>query len=502
MSQGPLLALVATTRYLLLVDLHSKTVTPLENHRPEYYGISWFPGDANLVLSHSALDNAGLLGLADYALSEVGFLSHGAASTPGFLSAPHQILCAPDGKLICCNTGRNAVAVLDLAQPEAVHEVRLSAPRWDRLCATGSSGDHLNSLFLQDGKLYVLAHGHGKGSELATLHYPDLRVMERQPVKGRTGMHNVWVTDEGQKIGCDSEAAALADLDDGSTLWQSGAFAFTRGLAASDDVVVVGESARLGRDLRSASPGGLWLIDRKTWKTLDYVFLGPYGAVHEVRLLNLPDHAHHGHSFAGLAALQQRDLGRDIAAQKKADAELAWLHRGDWAGFRFVIGNAQRAADGALVAQPGNLCLMCEDDQAGNQVSKHADQTHTGPASRSLDFEYALNREDSHVSVVSYHGKGDDSDMRALLVQASGPATAHLTLWTHDGQGWATEDGSVGSLPLAGRITVHADATALRFDVDGRTVLNCPAARMRLDGGRLGIRWLHAAIRRTRDVDV
>ena len=93
-------ALVATTSWLLLVDLKSKQVQPVEKERPEYYGISWFPGDKELVLSHSGLDNASLVDIAAYAQSETGWLSKGGLSSRTFLSQPHQILCAPDGKVI------------------------------------------------------------------------------------------------------------------------------------------------------------------------------------------------------------------------------------------------------------------------------------------------------------------------------------------------------------------------------------------------------------------
>ena len=106
-------ALVATTSWLLLVDLKSKQVQPVEKERPEYYGISWFPGDKELVLSHSGLDNASLVDIAAYAQSETGWLSKGGLSSRTFLSQPHQILCAPDGKVICANTGRNAVNIFD-----------------------------------------------------------------------------------------------------------------------------------------------------------------------------------------------------------------------------------------------------------------------------------------------------------------------------------------------------------------------------------------------------
>jgi len=97
----PVFAVVATAEHLLLVDLTSKKVIPLENERTEYYGISWFPGGNELVLSHSGLENAKLSGYSHLTpiLSSVGF-SHGQHRSESFLSAPHQIICASDGRVV------------------------------------------------------------------------------------------------------------------------------------------------------------------------------------------------------------------------------------------------------------------------------------------------------------------------------------------------------------------------------------------------------------------
>ncbi|MBV9390822.1 MAG: hypothetical protein JOY96_02915 [Verrucomicrobia bacterium] len=90
---------VTTPHYLLLVDLDTRLVRPIECHRREYYGITWQVGGQDLYLSHSGLDNEALLDIATYALSEAGWISYGKHETGKFLSQPHQIICAPDGRL-------------------------------------------------------------------------------------------------------------------------------------------------------------------------------------------------------------------------------------------------------------------------------------------------------------------------------------------------------------------------------------------------------------------
>ena len=142
-------ALVATTGYLLLVDLQSRKVLPLERKRPEYYGISWFPGEDELVLSHSGVNNSDLVDISSYAQSEQGWLSKGVKNSRRFLSQPHQILCAPDGRVISTNTGRNVISVVDLNRSSVFQEAGISDARWDRLALDRITGDHLNSVFLR-----------------------------------------------------------------------------------------------------------------------------------------------------------------------------------------------------------------------------------------------------------------------------------------------------------------------------------------------------------------
>ena len=100
-------AIVATTGWLLLSDLQFRVVKPLELNRTEYYGISWFRDDDEIVLSHSSLSNADLIDFASYAQSEKGWLSHGIANSRLFLSLLHQVICTLDNRVLCASTGRN-----------------------------------------------------------------------------------------------------------------------------------------------------------------------------------------------------------------------------------------------------------------------------------------------------------------------------------------------------------------------------------------------------------
>lgn len=482
----PLFAVVATTGYLLLVEVHSRKVIPLENERTEYYGVSWFPGSKDFVLSHSGLDNVKLKDIQTYATSEVGFLSHGSFHSETFLSEPHQVLCASDGRVVCANTGRNAITVVDLAKPGHYQEKRLSSVRWDRLSLEEITGDHLNSVFEKDGHLYVIAHGHHNGSLLAVLTYPGLELVSLTPIERRTGLHNVWVSDEGQKIACHSNIGALIDLDTNDVLWEAGSPIYTRGLAVSSDVMLVGESQMTGRDLRRGSMSGLWVLERGTYKPLDYICLGPYGAVNEVRLLNVPDFAHHGHTFPSVSQLYERSLFNRNSEERLGAFQRSKKIQQNWAGVEQVYGVPKLLEDGGKEAILGNLCLI-------KQIEEPAEPQ------RTLAFSYSLDTPstDSHVAVVTYQGSGGDTDMNALLIQPINDIEAGLVLWTNDGARWIPEpDVGISGLPYSGDVRVVASETGLEFYLNSKLLITVDAARLPYLSGALGVRWIGSTITR------
>lgn len=479
-------ALVATTSHLLLVDFGSKEATPLENDRDEYYGISWFPESEELVLSHTGMNNSDLVDIATYAQSEVGWLSSGSRNSRKFLSAPHQLICAPDGRVVCTNTGRNVISVIDLNKPGIYQEAGLSDVRWDRLSLDNSPGDHLNSVFILDNKLFVIAHRFRKGAFLCTFAYPDLGLIDVHPLAPRTGLHNIWVTTDGQRISCDSDNGSIVDLDAKAPLWEAGLPIYTRGLAASGNYVVVGESQATGRDVRRNSLSGLWIIDRRTWQTVDYICLGPYGAVNEVRLLDTPDEVHHGIPFAGLRHLLDSDNMLVRISKEKLSANNAQhANRKYWAGYQKFLGLPEVLSNGELRAGPRNLCLLVKS-------------TNDPVVSFNYNLDATADKPDSHVSVVlGYRGNGNDTHMVAFLLQPSGLSNATLTFWRHDGKAWVRmPDSMIHNLPKKGTLTLTTNEVKVVLKINRDEILRANAQSLGLEccNSGLGIRWKGAAV--------
>ena len=476
-------AAVATTSFLLIVNFESKQVIPVERHRTEYYGVSWFAGQVDLVLSHSGIDNISLVDIESYARSEVGWISMGETATIPILSQPHQILCASDGRVVCTNTGRNSILIFDISKPGHFQEARISPQRWDCLSPDQLLGDHINSVFERSGRLYAIAHRYKKGSLLATFSYPDMDLLAVEDAGCRSGLHNILITREGQRISCHSEAGALVDLNEDAVIWDSGSPIYVRGLAASTSVIVVGESAKTGRDLRRWSYSGLWIIDRQSWRTLDYISLGPYGAVHEVRLLDVPDEAHHGHIFAGISLLAAREMGATMARQRVASATAARDLRRFWAGYKLAFGSPVAETDGYRVAAPDDLCLAIQGGLSPDAV---------------VEFDYMLpeKSEHAHVSaVVGYEGSGADTQMTALLLQAVN-GRASFSIWRNDEDGWwSLPETGLHDLPLSGRLRVLCHCGGATVLLDEKAVLELSIAQIRTANGRCGIRWLGSRVR-------
>lgn len=473
-----MICLVSTPNFILHVDIRSRDVTVLECYRPEYYGMSWLSGSSSLVTSHSGLDNETLRDLDTYAMSEKGWISHGMGKTYPFLSAPHQILCCSDGRIVCTNTGRNRLVAIDPSTPGHFHEVGISERRWDRLSLEGPLGDHLNSIFEHEGKLYAIAHGHNAGSSLAVFSYPELVLLSVTPVVARTGLHNVFVSNPDQILSCHSEAGAVIDIASGTLLWEAGTPIYTRGLAATDDLILIGESMKTGRDLRRSSMSGLWIIDRRTWRAIDYMALGPFGVVNEVRIIDEPDLAHHGTPLAEPGKLLLETALQVTRRTRLNAAESVVAARQLWKGFNFVFGCPETTSVGRKYANEA-LCLA---------IRRPLENTDTWE----LDYEITPN---GHISIVfDYHGKGGDTDMTAFLLQIATDGVT-LTRWEEAGNGWVMlEQIRTHALPPKGRIAVKQSANMVVLAIGGQQIYSGNATSSRGAIGSSGIRWLNAAI--------
>jgi hypothetical protein len=286
--------LITTPNYLLEHDMMSERTRVLESGYGEYYGLSWHSSGEHFVHSFSGIDNTSLLDLESYANSEKGGLFLNGSRTWSFLSQPHQILWVDDDYILITNSGRNALTRFSL-NDHGVKNYRYDDILWDRLTAKGTEGSHYNSLYKIGNRIFLVAHNFGKGSFILELNWPFLEQVS-DPIKvSASGIHNLWVTDDNQWFVLNSHMGSLVEVFEDKVVWSNNFQGLVRGLAASGNMVIIGHSEQhLKRENRATSGSGLWVIDKQFWKTLDFIPLGRYGCVHDVRIYNQPDDCHHG----------------------------------------------------------------------------------------------------------------------------------------------------------------------------------------------------------------
>jgi len=283
--------LITTPLRLLRCDPERGSTEVLREGDGEYFGVSW--NRHGPVLSHSNQDNESLCSYADYRGAPRGTLTlhrpeREPVVSPPSLVQPHQIECVDDTVLVA-NTGMNCLTVLG-ANGAFRRHARLNDVLWDRL-EDGGTGDHFNSVHRHGDRVYVVAHNHDRPSAVHELTWPAL-----EPVRvheSRAGWaHNVWLGEHGLVV-CDSKDGSLLALEQNRTLWRpSEANVITRGLAVTAERLYVGRSSYGTRGDRTRNDGGLWVIDRKSLRTIASFRFPGSGCVNDVRVLHAPDECH------------------------------------------------------------------------------------------------------------------------------------------------------------------------------------------------------------------
>ena len=469
--------LITTPRFVLGYDSGTGIVDVLATGSL-YFGLTWNPQGTELALTHNVYEGE-LDNLAQEAMSECGYLSVGDRKTGHFLSMPHQALWVDESYIVVPNTGRNAVArvaVDDLS----VMQVRYDDVIWDRNDPRGK-GAHYNSAFFDGRFVYFVAHNHSNASCIVKAQWPSLELVERMHLPGISGIHNLWIDDAGRWVTCDSNRGALVDARNGERLWDSRGEGFTRGIAVTDEMIIVGNSERSTRNLRQYTASGLWFIDRRTMELRDYVLLRHYGVVHDVRLADVPDAAHHGKPIArgALSPLRNAQNALERDTLHRARAQLPDPQR--WCPRIGVF----LTENGKEVAKNGELALMTQREGGAFSDGR-------------ISARVYVHKWDSagHADLVLRYTGPADSCMYAAVLQSNGAGALTASVWVEDG-GWmciataaipgallARFDLQSGGLPIA----FVAHGSSLCVEVDAEVVLR--VSDTRLAAGAAGLRMV------------
>lgn len=388
--------LISTPNFILGYDVEKDDLRILESGKGEYYGISWSPTGDSLAFACSGLDNASLIDLPSYAHSEIGYLTVAGRKSWRFLSAPHQILWVHSDWILATNTGRNALSRVSVHDFSNIN-YRYDGVLWDRLSTDQGDGSHFNSVFFRHGVVYLVAHNHDRGSYILELAWPSLEKIREHRLSA-IAVHNLWISDDGPWFCCDSPNGAIIDARTGEEVWTCARQGYTRGLAATAELVFIGHSDfTTDRIVRTSSESGVWIVDRKTWKTLDYVSLGCFGSVHEIRIWDVPDQCHHGHPLSpdALAVLgETRKAARDARLARLSTPRLdskVWQARDggivtlDLDGFMSSSQNVLTIASlRGNTAKDGTIAADVRVDDRGTGVHASLIGRYQGPGDRNM----------------------------------------------------------------------------------------------------------------------
>lgn len=453
----------------------------IEEGKGEYYGVSWFGDSPEIVLSHSNRQTNEFADFKDLVYSEIGVLSHGVRQSPRFLSQPHQILCLDSEHVLATNTGRNQLAAVNV-RDWSVRQLWLSEELWDRDEHFARVGAHVNSIDFVDGKIYVVEHNWERGATLAVVEWPSLTLLERRPIPAR-GAHNVWVRDNDYILVADTMRGALVEVVSGKTVWRSNdPQTLTRGLAATDGRLFVGSSQPASRGDRFSGPTGIWVVDLNDMKTLDYFWLGRFGAVHEIRVLDGPDFCHRKQR-----GLELTDYLRGLAPedfwteQKLAYGARRFLDDDVW---DVHVAGMELLADGWMSTIDNDLTLATLRDVRGRDVNLKFEVDLRDPRAHQMDL------------VWRYRGPGDDNYCAVLFVRT--PQGISVEACAKQGGEW-TEFARAFWPALQGAVEVTARGDVVSVVCgDNEASLNATCGGLNEAAGGLGIRAVRGRVRKFR----
>jgi hypothetical protein len=463
--------LVACPHRLFLVDTADRSVKVVEDQAPEYYGISWTPDGQQLATIHSCIDNASLATLEDYVESERGYLRLGQRTGVQGLSQPHQILCT-DEHIIITNTGRNCLTLVRQKDLFYRH-IWLDDIRWDRKGRDNPCGLHLNSVYLHEDRLYALAHNYHRGSRVAELTWPGLSLV-RWIDTHASQAHNLWKPTGGPLLTCDTMRGTIAEAESGRIVWRAeAANQLTRGLASDGQFIYVGMSQTSAREHRTASPGGIWLLDRHTWQQVDFLPLPAAGNVHEIRVVDAPDECHHGHILKAVPEVDAEATQRYQAEVERRLAERKGL------GWSVAFGAPEF---------PGEEVQLVREDQL-NLLLAEGVYFKDGVVSATIDAP--LSREHRYTGLAArYKGPGDEN-MVCVLIEIVKSRT-YVSLWENSDHQWRQLGQTrLGSLPIKLQMELIGPTCAVH--ADGKRLLQ--ATTRVVSAGGAGIRGLTGNIR-------
>lgn len=282
--------LVGTSKELVLVD--GKKMVTLDKGDGQSFGITWSDHCVYVTKKGGSLGSLVRTYNKKFDWVKDSYYKH--------LADPHQAIVIGNSLWIA-NTKRNNL--LEVGQLSFTREHNFGRKRIDV--------NHINSLWLrQDGALWVCLHNkHRKPrpyrSELRLLGPKKNAARPLDSVEHGLGCHNVLQVGN-DLIFCSSNEYSLVRYDlkkrkevqrfKVPQVWGHREW-YTRGLAHDGSTWYVGMSMKAPREKRHESDIGGILELNDAWELQNIIPIKDRGQVNEIRIMDVPDMAHHGKVF-------------------------------------------------------------------------------------------------------------------------------------------------------------------------------------------------------------
>ena len=251
---------------------------------PPNYGLTW--DKKQVVISQGPV--------LHFYTKEGYFLSPSRRERDGY----HQIMIW-NGYLYACSTSHDRLDKIDLSTRICVSSANLK-PAYSRNKDSSFDWSHINSVFCNGQKIFVVHHNFGEPSYISVLDL-DLKPVAKISDIGSQN-HNVYV--DGAMLYTLSSKTSEIVMVNASTGKQkrvlvpspTGEITYLRGLAKSKDYFIVGVTHSHGHDQRDSEQSYLTLFDNQM-NYLDKKQLPQTGQIREVRIIDEPDYAHNGQVY-------------------------------------------------------------------------------------------------------------------------------------------------------------------------------------------------------------
>jgi len=272
--------LVTTYNFAAVYDLESGSLSKIHEGAGKYFGVSWDSDTVYMGLGRRAFlgekygDNEKIL-CFNRQLQFTGELFN----TNIGLTNVHQLL-VKDAILWMVNTGKNRIDTYHLHD----RKIKYWYPHFFK---RNKNYNHFNSIYIQDNRLYLLAHNDTNPSRVYIYRYPQLSLLQK--ITLGTQAHNLLVDGDEIYI-CDSAGSKNVISSRNSAFHiEEG---YTRGIAASESHLFVGVSNKAERGRRQDGDCRIVIFNRKNKIPEKHITLKDAGNIYEIRILDAWDYAH------------------------------------------------------------------------------------------------------------------------------------------------------------------------------------------------------------------